>query len=900
MEELRLLTGQDRILILSPHPDDESLATGGLIQAALEAGAAIRVLYASNGDNNPWPQRVMERRLRINAADRDRWGAMRQHEAREALARLGLTQTGCVEFLGFPDQGFNRAVLDKDDAPLKALKREIENFRPTLMITPSLHDRHPDHNSLAVFASLALQQVRAPVERLVYLVHTNGRTPLNTRIGLELTPAQQRRKRDAISAHASQMLLSRRRLLRHAAPVETYYKPVPPEAEHAHHPLVSAHVSGGRIHLCIPIAETPRFPAKLFIAMESPAEGGQRWVLPLPARSGNIVVRDAVTGVVAGQAGADVSEAGVTIRIPVSRLEPLNQIFIKLKSPTLFFEKTGWREVSVAPLPPSAGPVSLPRPAPAANWISKNSRAWAAISVLALAWLTAVLTENIRRPWVDLVDFNGAVWSQAAHNILRAGLVPTEGASTGFYFGPLPIPPGGYYLHHPPLLHLLLTWMFALLGEHEWVARLLPVSCSIASGILVWWLARSCAGARAAAFALAIFACLPMELRYGSMVNFEPVVLTLILAALCCLRQWSTSGRVRWKALAAGFMIAGMWVDWAMYIFALVLCVYWFARPHLKMRRFAGVIVASMLVSGALYLLRIEMLRPDALQSLANAFFRRIGSSSKAQVHFTEIQWLQKIARILFIHFLAVGWTLALAGGFIIRRKKSADPGLAWLGWACSAVAVMDLIFLCAFQNESYIHRYIGYYLVAPVAILGGVALNEALDWLQARLARRSPWSFAGACMPCMALLLLSGWWGVKQTDSLRKQFLVLDYTTPEPPDLIPELGETIRDNFPPDARVLCNFLPDYGPQLDYYAQRNLLNNVDEYRFWREFLDNPSQKNLGGVVWMNTPYAGEIVSKLPAGTRRYVKLGNFSFCIWKPASPLKPSSTAKRNGTGRS
>jgi N-acetyl-1-D-myo-inositol-2-amino-2-deoxy-alpha-D-glucopyranoside deacetylase len=51
------LAGSDRLLILAPHPDDESIATGGLIQVARGVGAAVRVIVLTDGDNNPWPQR---------------------------------------------------------------------------------------------------------------------------------------------------------------------------------------------------------------------------------------------------------------------------------------------------------------------------------------------------------------------------------------------------------------------------------------------------------------------------------------------------------------------------------------------------------------------------------------------------------------------------------------------------------------------------------------------------------------------------------------------------------------------------------------------------------------------------------------------------------------------------
>ena len=82
--------GSDRLLVFAPHPDDETLATGELIQVARAAGAAVRVVFATDGDNNPWPQRWCERRWHIGPAERERWGRRRRGEAEAALARLGV------------------------------------------------------------------------------------------------------------------------------------------------------------------------------------------------------------------------------------------------------------------------------------------------------------------------------------------------------------------------------------------------------------------------------------------------------------------------------------------------------------------------------------------------------------------------------------------------------------------------------------------------------------------------------------------------------------------------------------------------------------------------------------------------------------------------------------------
>lgn len=894
MKKLRPLTSQDRVLILSPHPDDESLSTGGLIQVALEAGATVRVIYASNGDNNPWPQRVKERRFRIDSVDRFRWGNLRQKEAINALKHLGLTSEEDAEFLGFPDQGFNGALLNLDFQPLTALKSELENFKPTLLVTPSLHDQHPDHNSLAVFISRALEQIQHPVEELVYLVHTNGRTPLSDRVVLKLTPEQQERKRAAIAKHDSQMMLSRRRLLRFATPVETFYTPLPPEDDHDHHPVGSAYLTDDSIYIRIPADQMPRFPSKLFIAMESLAHGGSSWMLPVPRRSGPVKVRNVISGILEGEAYGELTDGDLNIQIPVIEQGPLTKLFIKIKSPTLFFDHTGWREVSVAPRLDREPPVSIGSARPQKS--VKSSLAWIGFSFLMLLWLGAILTQNISSPWVNLVDFNGAVWSQAAHNILRAGLVQTEGASTGFYFGPLPIPPVGYYLHHPPLLHLMVTGLFVLFGEHEWVARLVPIACSLLSGIFLWLLVKNCAGVRSAAFSLGLFVCLPMELRYGCMVNFEPLLLMLILGALLCLRYWQTTRKTFWKAFAAGFLVLGLWVDWAMYLFVMVLCAYWFLKPNLKMRRMAVLLLASSLISAVLYLLRIQLLNPDALQSLAHAFVSRLGSTER--IPFTQVEWFYKISQTIFTHFLPVSLLLSIAGCFAIYQKKFEYEGVRWLGWACLMVAIMDLIFVGGFQNDSYIHEYIAFYLIAPMAIMGGIGLNA----MAASGEKRFPKQLVLRSIACVGfpsfLLLGSAYWGLKQNDDLQKQFLVLDFKLSEPHDLIPKLGEVIRSNFEPNTDVICNFLPVYGPHLGYYAQRNLLNNVSDYRHWQTFLKRPSKQDIGGVIWINSDKAREILSKLPSGRRRYFKFGKHSFCIWKPIKTTKELEKAKRESFG--
>ena len=47
------ITKDSRLLMIAPHPDDEALATGGLLQRAQAKGAQVYVAFLTDGENNP-------------------------------------------------------------------------------------------------------------------------------------------------------------------------------------------------------------------------------------------------------------------------------------------------------------------------------------------------------------------------------------------------------------------------------------------------------------------------------------------------------------------------------------------------------------------------------------------------------------------------------------------------------------------------------------------------------------------------------------------------------------------------------------------------------------------------------------------------------------------------------
>ena len=267
MGEQLAVSAQDRVLVIAPHPDDESIATGGLLQAVRAAGAALRLIVHTDGDNNPGPQRWIEKRWRIGADARARWGARRREEARAALRVLGIDDAD-VRFLGLPDLGLTDLLMRADAALMAAFGTQLEEFSPTLLVLPALSDRHPDHNAAHVLMRCALASSHARPRLLAFAVH--GTSPAPGQISVPLDASRRAAKQAAILAHATQMQFSRRRFLAFADSRENYQPVAADAASDATHPL-QARVCGNVVEAQLDLARWRARPGAgeaLFLALQ--------------------------------------------------------------------------------------------------------------------------------------------------------------------------------------------------------------------------------------------------------------------------------------------------------------------------------------------------------------------------------------------------------------------------------------------------------------------------------------------------------------------------------------------------------------------------------------------------------------------------------------------------------
>lgn len=518
--------------------------------------------------------------------------------------------------------------------------------------------------------------------------------------------------------------------------------------------------------------------------------------------------------------------------------------------------------------------------------MESHSRAWTAGLVLALLWLGAVLSIHVARPFTGSHDADSAIWSQAAHNNLRAGLAATKGVPSSWHFRPLPIPPQGYYVHHPPGLSLLVTASFALFGEREWAARLVPIAATLAGVVLLWLLVRDAIGPRGAMLATALLVVLPMEMYFGRAVIFETVVLPLLLGALLAARRFEREPGPGPLALAVGLFALAMASGWQAYVVAGLAAVRALLRRDRRGRTLALAFAATGAASLALFVIQVHLVRPDAIQELGRAFLFRSGETVGGDgrpVRWGE--WLAKMGSVLGTHIQPTAWVLAAAGALVALRRRAAGAGASWLGGTALLLAMATSLYLVVFRNASYIHTYMSFYFVAPVAMTGGLALEALLGAAR----ERGRGARLGAVAAVGTLLVLLGFQGLAKVRSLHAyQYWIVGRTVPEPPDLIPALGRTIAETFPEEAKVHSN-LPRKGTQLRYYAQRPIEYGVDRPEEWRALLAKRGEP-MGALLWMGAPNAEALRDLLPSGSGRTVELGSLRFYLWRPES--RPRSRA--------
>ena len=246
----------ERVLILAPHPDDETLCCAGYISESVRAGAMVSIVWLTSGDGYKRDAIEVFDTLFPGPAEFRKLGAMRMDEARAAAATLGVAPRD-VYFLGYPDGGLLRLFDENYLRPLrsattawdavgygaayrpgapytglalkKLLSRIFRQVRPDLILLPLLADEHPDHLATSLFGKDVAASLGLSGRVCGWVVHSGYDWPSPQGfypdypltapganyhwLSFRLSKKDEALKKAAVSAYKTQMLTMRRFLL---------------------------------------------------------------------------------------------------------------------------------------------------------------------------------------------------------------------------------------------------------------------------------------------------------------------------------------------------------------------------------------------------------------------------------------------------------------------------------------------------------------------------------------------------------------------------------------------------------------------------------------------------------------------------------------------------------------
>lgn len=250
----------DRILIFAPHPDDESLGTGGVITRALDKNATVKVVMVTDGSRSHSTTVFNQFKANTNLTENVSLPELRHNETLQAIKNLGLNESDVI-FLGYPDGGLRSILNDHWDysnpytsnndynqynhAPyswvyeknatycganvVKNMESVINDYKPNVIFYPDDGDDHPDHWGVSFFTQYAMMETNYTGAQYTYLVHKGSHwpkpeyylpnatlTPPRELLDLDanwtyfsINQSEEDKKREAVNSHKSQIHLTR-------------------------------------------------------------------------------------------------------------------------------------------------------------------------------------------------------------------------------------------------------------------------------------------------------------------------------------------------------------------------------------------------------------------------------------------------------------------------------------------------------------------------------------------------------------------------------------------------------------------------------------------------------------------------------------------------------------------
>jgi len=125
----------DKILVLAPHFDDETIGCGGTLYKHIKNGGEVSVVFLTDG-------RTGSKALLNLSGEQRRKAEEALVEMRKKEAKLALEVIGIKEFIFFDIEGSKLASTKEIQDRLKKI---LHSFKPDIVYLPFFLEEHPEH-----------------------------------------------------------------------------------------------------------------------------------------------------------------------------------------------------------------------------------------------------------------------------------------------------------------------------------------------------------------------------------------------------------------------------------------------------------------------------------------------------------------------------------------------------------------------------------------------------------------------------------------------------------------------------------------------------------------------------------------------------------------------------------
>ncbi len=159
-----------KILLTSPHPDDDVICCSAIIKKLKEAGADVHVAYITSGENavrNDLAERVLPNNFN-SLSEKEKTVALknarietRKAEALNGVRELGLSDSNTT-FLSLPfyyTRGFVHLNPLREEADIKPIENLIVDYKPDYIFYSAENDPHGAHGLSAKAIKSALKNI---------------------------------------------------------------------------------------------------------------------------------------------------------------------------------------------------------------------------------------------------------------------------------------------------------------------------------------------------------------------------------------------------------------------------------------------------------------------------------------------------------------------------------------------------------------------------------------------------------------------------------------------------------------------------------------------------------------------------------------------------------------------